>query len=254
MQDIEQDNEKLDLWEFANQYQMRGEQVVAVEYLWRMNDAYYGQWLLLNYPFRDTTVFQVAAIIERVPARYRWFATALVMTDTLNAGPLQGYWRDPRRLVEDMELEGHTDKMIEDITCFVQGCVQAIAYLDGRLNLAEEQAGNLQAVPGTAADRQPVQFRGKQLQLLQGVKDRVATALAGKDPQNDHAWDNARSDASARAHRPVVCRGKPGTGKTTVLQENIRLALADGARVLMAFPTARMVTRMKAQSLGNKVT
>lgn len=42
---------------FANAYTMQGEQIVAADYLWRLNDGYYGQWCLMHLPFRSLDRF-----------------------------------------------------------------------------------------------------------------------------------------------------------------------------------------------------
>ena len=47
---------------FANEYIMRGEQLAAAEYLWRMNDLFYGQWAMMNLPFRSMGMFQVPVV------------------------------------------------------------------------------------------------------------------------------------------------------------------------------------------------
>ena len=54
---------------FANAYIMQGEQVVAAEYLWRMNDGFYGQWCMMHLPFRSLDVFHIEEVEPRVPAR-----------------------------------------------------------------------------------------------------------------------------------------------------------------------------------------
>lgn len=48
---------------------MQGEQVVAAEYLWRMNDGFYGQWCMMHLPFRSLDVFHIEEVEQRVPAR-----------------------------------------------------------------------------------------------------------------------------------------------------------------------------------------
>ena len=111
------------LEEFANEYVVQGEQLVAVEYLWRLNDVFYGQWCMMNLPFRSLDVFDLPAVRERVPARYRWLATALVLSgDPAIAPPrLVGYWRDPARIAQDLQLEGSNDDFVRDIQAFVAG-------------------------------------------------------------------------------------------------------------------------------------
>ena len=83
--------------------------------------------------------------------------------------------------------------------------------------------------------------------FYKAVQTRVQAAIAATTAQDDRAWDEARKETLAKKHRPVVCSGKPGTGKSTVVHENIKDALSKGASVLLTMPTARMVTRMRAR-------
>lgn len=69
------------LGSFANSYRMQGEQIVAVDYYWRLNDGFYGQWCIMYLAFRDLATFDVTDVRRLVPGRYRWLATALVLTD-----------------------------------------------------------------------------------------------------------------------------------------------------------------------------
>eukprot|EP00959_Pyramimonas_sp_CCMP1952_P228221 4771905-Pyramimonas_sp.AAC.1 len=56
--------------------------------------------------------------------------------------------------------------------------------------------------------------------------------------------DQAREEAFER-NKPIICLGKPGTGKTTVVKACIRRAQEGGGRVLFALPTAQLASRMK---------
>ncbi|OLP85771.1 hypothetical protein AK812_SmicGene33220, partial [Symbiodinium microadriaticum] len=47
------DSRGLSLEEFAARYVVRGEKLVAADMLSRLNDKFYGQWLMLHVPFRD---------------------------------------------------------------------------------------------------------------------------------------------------------------------------------------------------------
>lgn len=58
--------------EFANNYERRGEKLVAATTYSMLNDKYYGQWLVLHKPFRalEDFVQQAPEVVERVPAKY----------------------------------------------------------------------------------------------------------------------------------------------------------------------------------------
>ena len=104
-------------------------------------------WILLASEryFLWPVVHDVSDVCRLVPARYRWLATALVLTDghARHAPPaLRGYWRGPVRQAADIQNETHTDAMIEDITNFVAAAVLAIdGYLSGHLDVREEGRG-----------------------------------------------------------------------------------------------------------------
>ena len=56
------------LEEYAHDYVMRGEKVVAAEMLSRMNDKFFGQWLMLHVPFHRAAEFLDDAVMELAPA------------------------------------------------------------------------------------------------------------------------------------------------------------------------------------------
>jgi hypothetical protein len=67
------------LQRWAQTVPMRGEVMVAARCNSRFNDAYYGQWLLLNVPFRNVeNDLQLAYVDKLVPEGYRLFAKALL--------------------------------------------------------------------------------------------------------------------------------------------------------------------------------
>ena len=241
------------LEDFANDYTMQGEQLVAAEYLWRLNDGYFGQWCMMHWPFRSLSVFDVAAAREVVPPRYRWLATALFLTDDVAIAPphLRGYWRKPSNLERDMRLEGWTDAGMQDVKDFVAAQILAIdRYVSGQLDrseeLAAEAAGRGAERPRDAEHR----FEGKQALLHKQVAQRAALARAAHAAASAEEGDALRDEAREGRHRPLVCSGRPGTGKSTVLHRNVRETLAAGGSVCVALPTARLATRM-AEKLGS---
>ena len=238
------------LEDFANKYPMRGEQLVAVEFLYRLNDMYYGQWCVMHLPFRSMAFFDAPAVRDRVPERYRWFATALLLTDDCRLVPAQlhRFWRDFERAEAEMHMEGDSDSFVQDVKEFLAGQTLAIdRYLSGQLDCQQEPAG---AAPrGPAPAPAAMCFEGKQAMLHKAVGRRVALAVAARSANTEQEEERLREEARGSAHRPVVCSGRPGTGKTTVVHRNVREALAAGGAVCVALPTARLATRM-ADKLG----
>ena len=96
------------LSEFANKTPARGQLAVAVQYLWRLNDAFYGQWLLMNVPSRNLRELNFPEIQKRVPQRHHGFAAALLATDRRPSLPehLRSFWRNPAAMEQDMIAEG----------------------------------------------------------------------------------------------------------------------------------------------------
>ena len=117
---------------FANNTPCRGQIAVAVQYVWRLNDAFYGQWLLMNVPFRDVQEFHFPEIENRVPKRYRNFAAALLTTDRKPNLPdhLRRFWRNPAAMEQDMVAEGISEKVRDDFLRFALAHAEAVdAYL-----------------------------------------------------------------------------------------------------------------------------
>eukprot|EP00969_Alexandrium_andersonii_P216359 9556400-Alexandrium_andersonii.AAC.1 len=94
------------------------------------------------------------------------------------------------------------------------------------------------------ADRGAVQYNDKQLLFEARINERVDRALTANHGDDHEEADDAREDAWKR-NRPLICLGKPGTGKTTVVKACIRRAQAEGGRVLFALPTAQLASRMR---------
>ena len=76
------------------------------------------------------------------------------------------------------------------------------------------------------------------------INERVDRAMAANHSEDAEEADDAREQAW-KFNRPIVCLGKPGTGKTTVVLGCIERAYTRGARVLFALPTAQLASRMK---------
>ena len=238
------------LEDFANEYVMQGEQLVAVEYLWRLNDVFYGQWCMMNLPFRSLDVFDLPTVRERVPARYRWLATALLLTDDPAVAPprLLGYWRDPARIARDLQLEGNNDGYVQDMQAFVAGHAVAVdRYMSGHLNAAEE--ASKQASGGVLDGGEALELDPKQKILYEAVAARAALSMRAQCAKAEAEGDELREGAREASHRPIICSGRPGTGKSTVLRKNVVDALEEGAAVLMTAPTGRLSTRL-ASKLG----
>ncbi|CAJ1330913.1 unnamed protein product, partial [Effrenium voratum] len=91
------------LQNFANAYRPQGEKVVACGVGSRLRDKFYGQWLLLNVPFRTRSALLLPEIAERVPPTDRWLATCVFCPQA----EARQVWDSEAAIEEDMLLEGH---------------------------------------------------------------------------------------------------------------------------------------------------
>ena len=174
-----------------------------------------------------------------MPKRYHGFAAALLTTD-----------RKPHATsgVADMIAEGISEKVRGDFLRFAAAHAEAVdGYLTGRLNLADEAVGDCEnpAPPGAGLER--IVFRGHQALLTQHIEERTTTASRARTASLEADAQSARNNAEKSAHRPIVCLGEPGTGKSTVLRAQVERVLEQGGQVLCALPTAQFAARSRAK-------
>lgn len=114
------------LEEFAREYKCRGEKVIAAACVSRLRDRYYGQWMVLNVPFKSMDKLLTKEIVEKVPERYHLFACAL------HHAP--DYWHDIDNLKTDMRVEAHSDDHIETVCSLITAQKYLVQrYLSGEL-------------------------------------------------------------------------------------------------------------------------
>ena len=78
-------------------------------------------------------------------------------------------------------------------------------------------------------------------------QERVTTAAKARTAALEADAQAARDSAGEPTHRPVVCLGEPGTGKSTVLRAQVERVLEQGGQVLCALPTAQFAARTRAK-------
>ena len=149
----------ISLEKFAQEYKMNGEKVVAADMVWRTNDKYFGQWLMLNVPFHDPAQFLDEDIDAYVPDGYRYLAMAM-RCDHWVAKEL---WASPNRsgILHDMELEGFHKKLREStVNEIVAKHALIHEYLEGTIDLPEARQ---EAVAARADGR--VHVTGRRIRL-----------------------------------------------------------------------------------------
>jgi hypothetical protein len=85
------------LQEWINSIKTRGEIMVSAIMYTRSSDHFYGQWLLLNHPFRTVEELWHPRV-DLVPASYHMLASCLLKHAS--------YWTNMKSVEEDLDKEG----------------------------------------------------------------------------------------------------------------------------------------------------
>ena len=118
------------LVEFANDVPMDGEKIIGCAMVSRLNDKFFGQWLVLNVPFRTITELVPAVVIERVPSTDKYLGMCLAC----QAPAAQTMWRNSVLIEEDMKLEGHKAAYRREVLRHFEVQANLVQqYLDGNL-------------------------------------------------------------------------------------------------------------------------
>lgn len=237
------------LADFANNYAMRGEQVVALTMFHRMNDKYFGQWAMMNIPFRSLDEFALPEVRAKVPSKHQHMAVALVLCRDRRRVPsaLVDFWGRPGSIEKEMECEARTADFIRDFQAFVVGQTKLLDdYMQGRLNKDDEASAMTPRDTGDPSAGAALEFNLQQLLLQRAIEQRVDLAMAINRTEDMAEADSLREEA-AKTGKPVICLGPPGTGKTTVVGKCIANASEKGAIILFALPTAQLASRMRAR-------
>lgn len=226
------------LEEFAIEYKCQGEKAIATMTNSRLNDKFYGQWLVLHCPFQRLEEFQDAAhdVMEKVPERYRNFALCL------HHAP--DFWNDDNKIRNEMELEASSEAQIQTVLAKVAAQRRLIQrYMTGEIPPGEEVDSS--ASSETAPTRGPKpKLTNSQKLLGAQLQDKIEISMKASQTRDETEFDECV--AKARAHRITFASGPPGTGKTHVIHEQIRKWTKRGARVLFALPTGMLASEVRA--------
>ncbi|CAE8670521.1 unnamed protein product [Polarella glacialis] len=147
---------------FANMYKMQGEKIVACDMVSRMNDKYYGQWLVLHVPFSSVTDFVKPNVHLLVPAADKYLGMCLACEHAVALS----HWHTPRLellMDQDMKLEARTRIYRQQVAARLAPHVKKVlAYLEGTaLKPADPTAQELRAQQQPARKRHqlPIQRR-----------------------------------------------------------------------------------------------
>ena len=128
----QQSESEATLEEFAANYVMQGEKVVAAETVSKLSDRYFGQWLMLNVPFENAADFCLPDhVARRLPEAHKYFAMAVLCEHPV----AQAMWHDDEKIRAELKMEAHTKDHVDTILAMIRahrGLLQD--YLDGSLD------------------------------------------------------------------------------------------------------------------------
>ena len=233
------------LHQFARNYAMQGEKVVAADCLSRLNDLFYGQWLMLHVPFKQPEDFfePMEEKLARVPQEHRNFAMALLCDHPV----AQSMWHSEAAVEAELRQEALSKPFVKTLQAMVAAHKTLVQkYITGEAN-AEQEAKD------RAAGRKPEEIQGpaegfnhQQDHIKARVDGAVDRFLAVQATANETEADELVEEAF-KDGKIFVCTGGPGTGKTTVALSCVHRALELGGQVLFAYPTNRQASRMRAK-------
>ena len=241
------DSRGLSLEDFAANYVVRGEKLVAADMLSRLNDKFYGQWLMLHVPFRDPEDFHVpvAAALDRIPAEHRNFAM-VVLCEHPTA---KAMWRtDAGALEAELRMEALSRPFVTTLLAMATAHRELVhKYLTGAADVRSEERrrNRLRAPPDTDQDTGTA-FNAEQRHLQAKLTAAVERALAVQQTVTEADADELLQEAYDQG-KIFVCTGGPGTGKTTTALAAVRRTLNLGGEVLFTYPTNRQASRMRAK-------
>ena len=244
----EEGRDHVSLEDFAVEYNMQAEKIVAAQTLSRFNDKFFGQWLMLNVPFEKPADFYepLADQLKLVPKEHENYAMALLSDHPLAVA----MWHSDAAIQADMKLEAMSRPHSETVMGMVKSTRVLIhRYLDGELDLkteeAERAARKEAASRAGGAGHVDMEFNAEQERFRDMVMSAVERSLSARWASEEEA--DAILDEVFKHKKIFVCHGGPGTGKTTVARACVDRTLGLEGRVLFSYPTNRQASRMRAK-------
>ena len=253
--------ETLEAW--ANNAPTGGQVAVASIYLSRYNDRYYGQWVLMNVPFKSMEDLKRPEL-DLVPDHLYYQTLAFLHRPE--------HWTNEAAIRQELELEAFREHHVRNIVAMLFANQSLIKqYLDGTLDKNQEVPAGAEEGASIAAGGVDPELSRQQKQIYEEIVDNVQKGMQQK-LQQEAAWealaaaDEAMEDAEAHPHwgpsqanpfpapaalRPALAvLGPAGSGKSTAVSQAIRMAAEHGARVLVAAPTGRLAATLREKFPG----
>ena len=206
----------------------------------RLRDDFYGQWLILNVPFRSfKDLWDDRAAL--VPEGYRMLALCLLKR--------RGFFR-AAEVRKDMQLEGHREVHIDNVLAMLEGRKAVVqAYLDGEWTLEDHPEP---PIPAAEGERREAALDPDQIAVVNAIHDMTTWALERRYPE-DLAPEELEVLLQRPVHqaprqmRPLCVLGPAGSGKSTAVQAAIQRAAEAGAHVGIACPTGVLASSYREQ-------
>lgn len=233
---------------FAREYIMQGEKAVAANMLSRLNDRFYGQWLMLHVPFEDPEeFFKPRAVKEKlklVPAQHRNFAMAMLCRHPV----ARAMWESRDAVEEELRKEAHTRAFRASLLDMLDANKALVdKYWTGQADAgAEEDQREERVAVAEAQVEDELNLNQEQLRLKTKVDAAVDRALAIQSAAHDEDVEDRLQQARTEG-KIFVCTGGPGTGKTTVALACVHRVLRANGKVLFAYPTNRQSSSMRCK-------
>ncbi|CAE7817808.1 unnamed protein product [Symbiodinium sp. CCMP2592] len=214
-----------------------GSVLVALVMYSRYNDKFFGQWLLLHYPFRQLEQLWDERV-QKVPASLRFLTLCLLKAPT--------YWRDLRNLEADLELEAQSQLYVQNLLAMVAARIElADAYLSGEISIVDFP-NEISLLGGKLTDT-GVELAADQLAVLARLRRNVGVALEARWPEDaDHVTPWIRwMEQDTAVNEALAVLGPAGSGKSTAVEVAARESMRVGARVGIACPTGMLTSRYR---------
>ena len=204
----------------------------------RINDRFYGQWLLLHVPFRSLDELwkpEAAAL----PESLRFLGLCLLHRPSV--------WRNPACVAQEMEQEAKTELHIQNSLAALAAQTELVdAYLSGEMTVDEVPNPPLHGV--AQAPGGIIELSAEQSRVVQILSRRVHDAIQARWPDDNSvdAWGVWLED-TCKQNRVSCVLGPAGSGKSTAVEIVLSDAIRKGARVGVVCPTGMLAAGYRSR-------